>query len=94
MDFQSKVITINGEDFTVFEMSARQRQSMFKFYKDELDPVEIQANAIKMGCAEFRDKEIKDILDLPGKAFSDIADAVIAISGLADDSEKDAEKNS
>ncbi len=92
MKFNSKSITIGGDKFEIKEISARQRQQLFKLFKDETDPVEAQAHSIKMGCAQFVDKTIDEIFDIPGTIFAQLAEEVMKISGLGDDSET--EKNS
>lgn len=92
MKFNSKKITIGDDKFDIKEINARQRQQLFKLFKDETDPVEAQAHSIKMGCAQFIDKTIDEIFEMPGSIFAQLAEEVMKISGLGDDS--DAEKNS
>ena len=94
MKFQTLKVTIDGQKYDARELSAGQRKELFKMYKSEADPMETQAATIQMGFAAFKDKSIDEILDLPGTAFSSLADAIMMVSGLADDSEKEAEKNS
>jgi len=45
-----------------------------------------------MCCAQFVDKTIDEIFDMPGTIFAQLAEEVMKISGLGDDSET--EKNS
>lgn len=92
MKFNTKSITIDADKFEIKEINARQRQELFKLFKDETDPVEAQAHAIKMGCKQFIDKSINEIFEMPGTIFAKLAEEVMAISGLGDDSET--EKNS
>ena len=92
MKFNTKSLTIGSDKFDLKEINARQRQQLFKLFKDETDPVEAQAHSIKMGCAQFKDKTIDEIFDMPGTVFAQLAEEVMKISGLGDDSE--AEKNS
>lgn len=92
MKFNSKSIKIGDDKFEIKEINARQRQELFKLFKDETDPVEAQAHSIKMGCAQFADKTIDEIFDMPGTIFAQLAEEVMKISGLGDDS--DTEKNS
>jgi hypothetical protein len=94
MNFNSKTIKINGDSFTLTELSARQRKDLFKLFNDQTDPIEVQAHTILMGCKEFKGKEIDDILDCPGTVVSALSDGVMEISGLSDSSQKDAVKNS
>lgn len=94
MKFNTTKVTIGGEKYEIKEINARQRQELFKLFKDGTDPVEAQAHSIKMGCAAFKDKEIDEIFEMPGTIFSKLADEVMKISGLGDDSEKEEVKNS
>lgn len=92
MKFNTKKITVGGDKYDIKEINARQRQQLFKLFKDETDPVEAQAHSIKMGCSQFVDKTIDEIFEMPGTVFSKLADEVMKISGLGDD--EDTEKNS
>jgi len=94
MKFKTKKLKIDSEKFDIKEINARQRQELFKLFKDETDPVEAQAHAIKMGCSQFQDMAIDEILDMPGTVFASLAEEVMNISGLGDKSEKDEVKNS
>lgn len=94
MNFVTSQITVDGKTVEVRELSARQRQAMLKLNKDGIDPIEIQAHIIKMGCSEFAESSIDDLLDMPGKAFSKISEKILNLSGLGDESEDDATKNS
>jgi hypothetical protein len=92
MKFQTKTVEINGESFTVKELSARQRKEALKLYNDKADPIDIQAHYIKMGVEKFKDSLTEDILDIPGSAFTELVEAVMEISGLTD--KEDEVKNS
>lgn len=92
MKFKTLDLEIDGEVFKLQEISARQRQELFKLYKGDADPVEAQAASIKMGCPAFKDKALDEILDMPGTVFAALADGVMKLSGLGDD--KEDEKNS
>jgi len=93
MEFSTSSITVDGKSVEVRELSARQRQTLFKLNKDDLDPLEIQANIIKMGCNDYASIEVDAILDIPGRAFDAIATAVLSVSGLSEDDQEGAEKN-
>ena len=92
MKFNTKTVTIGSDKYDIKEINARQRQELFKLFKDDTDPVEAQAHSIKMGCTQFADKSIDEIFEMPGTIFAKLAEEVMKISGLGDDS--DAEKNS
>ncbi len=92
MKFNTKSITIGSDKFELKEINARQRQELFKLFKDGTDPVEAQAHSIKMGCTQFVDKTIDEIFEMPGTVFAKLAEEVMKLSGLGDDSEL--EKNS
>ena len=94
MKFKTKVVTIDGDKYNLKEINARQRQSLFKLFKDDTDPVEAQAHSIQMGCAELKDKSIDEIFEMPGTVFAQLAEEVMKISGLGDNDEQDAVKNS
>lgn len=91
MKFKTKSITIGGDKYEIKEINARQRQELFKLFKEETDPVEAQAHSIKMGCSQFVDKSIDEIFEMPGTIFAQLAEEVMRVSGLGDD---DSEKNS
>lgn len=93
MKFDKKTIELKGERFTINELSARNRQAIFKmFKKEDIDAVELQAHYIKLGCTEFKDSTLDDIMELPGTVFGKLADEVVQVSGLSD--EADTTKNS
>ena len=92
MKFNTKSVTIGDNKYDIKEINARQRQELFKLFKDDTDPVEAQAHSIKMGCTQFSSKTIDEIFEMPGTIFAKLAEEVMKISGLGDDS--DAEKNS
>jgi len=94
MKFNTKSINIGGDKFDIKEINARQRQELFKLFKGETDPVEAQAHSIKMGCTQFVDTSIDEIFEMPGTVFAKLADEVMKISGLGDESEKEEVKNS
>lgn len=90
MKFDQKSIELKGEKFTVNELSARDRQTIFKMFKD-IDAVTLQAHYIKLGVAEFKDVDLDAVMDLPGTVFGKLADEVVIVSGLGE--EADAAKN-
>jgi malate/lactate dehydrogenase len=94
MEFQTKEVTINGNTFHIKELSARQRKEMYQYYKDERDPVDVQAFTIQAGCEECKGMTPEQILDMPGTIFGALSDEIIQVSGLADNAEGEAEKNS
>jgi len=93
MKFKESVLKVEGEEITVRELSAKQRQTLFELHNSETNPIEIQANIISMGCEAFVDTSIDEIGDLPGSYFDSIAKGVLKVSGLDDDAEAEAEKN-
>jgi len=95
MNFETKTVEVKGNTYNVQELSARQRQEVYKLFKsDDVDPVSLQAHYILRGCVEFKDSTLDEIMDLPGSLFGTLADEVVKISGLADESAEDSEKNS
>jgi len=94
MDFQTLEVLVRGETYLASELSARQRQELFKLYKEDKDPVEVQAYTVKMGYEEFKDLPIDELIDFPGSALATLSDGVLIVSGLADNADKEAEKNS
>lgn len=94
MEFNSTSLKIGKDVFTLSEMSAAKRRDMFKLFKEETGPIEVQAYAIQFCCDKFKDAEIDDIMEMPGTVFSKLAEEAMKISGLSDDAEAEAEKNS
>jgi len=39
MKFNTKSVTIGGDKYEIKEINARQRQQLFKLFKDDTDPV-------------------------------------------------------
>ena len=91
MKFNSKTVEIGGDKYTIKEISAKERKQIFVIVRGD-DPTDAEAHAIKMGCAQFADKTIDEIYEMPGTIFAILAKEVMTISGLGDDSET--EKNS
>lgn len=91
---ESAKLKIDGEKVIVRELSARQRGELFQLNNAETNPVEIQAHIVKMGCPKYKDTSIDDISDFPGTSVDEISKEILDISGLGDDAEAEAEKNS
>ena len=81
-----------GSVAEINELSARQRMQLFALYKKKMNPIEVQAHVIKMGCPEHSDKSVDKILDLPGQLFDEVSTRILDISGLGADSQAKAEK--
>ena len=94
MKFKESKLKVEGEEIIVRELSAKQRGALFDLHNAKTNPVEIQANIIKMGCPIYADISIDDIGDFPGSAVDDISKEILKISGLGDDSVEEAVKNS
>jgi len=95
MKFNTKSITIGGDKYGIKELSAKQRHEMYLYFKkDGSDPVAAQAHYIKMSCTQFKDKSINEIFDMPGSVFAKLAEEIMSVSGLGEDDDKEAEKNS
>jgi len=93
MKFKTSKKEIEGESFSIRELSAKQRQVMLGLHTDETNPIVIQANLIKMCCDGFEEKTIDEILDMPGGCFDELAKEVLEVSGLGEDATEGAEKN-
>ena len=78
----------NGETLDISELTLEQRGKLHQAAKN--DPIQAQALVVCMGCALFDESDIKDVKQMPGDLISEIADGILALSGLA---EEDAEKN-
>jgi len=75
-----------GDTIEIQELTLEQRGKLHATAK--ADPIEGQALIVCMGCVMFTEADIQDVKQLPGDLVSDIADAVLALSGLAEDAEK------
>lgn len=92
--FNKKAVKIGDYEFHLTELSARARQVMFALYKDDTDPISLQANYIRLGCDELKDMSIDEILDgVPGTVLTKLSERIIEFNGLNVDSVEDAEKN-
>ena len=94
MKFKESKLTIEGEKIIVRELSAKQRGALFDLNNAKTNPVEIQTNIIQMGCPIYKDTSIDDIGDFPGTAVDDISKEILKVSGLGEESDEEAEKNS
>ncbi len=97
MEFKAKteIVNIGDHTLTIIELSAKQRSQMMKLYKSEnAGPIDIQAYIIKAGCTECADMNIDEILDMPGTIVGELSDEILLISGLTENAEEEAEKNS
>ncbi|MCP5018061.1 MAG: hypothetical protein GY938_22725 [Ketobacter sp.] len=78
----------DGQEIGINELTLEQRGKLHQAAKK--DPIEAQALVVCMGCDLFTEKDIPAVKGMPGDLISDIADAVLGISGLSDE---DAEGN-
>ncbi len=75
-----------GDSIEIQELTLEQRGKLHAAAK--ADPIEGQALIVCMGCVMFAEADIQDVKQLPGDLVSDIADAVLELSGLSEDAEK------
>lgn len=76
----------DGSEIELSELTLEQRGKLHQAAKK--DPIEAQALVVCMGCSLFDESDIASIKGMPGDLISDIADAVLEISGLSEDAEK------
>jgi len=79
----------DGEEIAISELTLKQRGKLHVAAKK--DPIDAQALVVCMGCSLFEESDLDAVKDMPGDLISDIADAILSLSGLSDD--EDAEKN-
>lgn len=87
--FKRDAVNVGGVDYTVRELSARQRREIFNQYKQDEDSLLMSAMMVQAGCVEFNGKSVDDILDLPGSLFDALSSAVTKVSGIAADDSDD-----
>jgi len=75
-----------GDTIELQELTLEQRGKLHAAAK--ADPIEGQALIVCMGCKMFTEADIQDVKQLPGDLVTDIADAIIELSGLSEDAEK------
>lgn len=88
---QTKTVKVGEGDITITELSLAQRSQLLPAIKK--DPVGAQELVVCMGCDVFDENDPKDIeavKRLKSDVVADIADEILNLSGLGDES---AEKN-
>ena len=86
-----ETVTIQGRDIEVFEMTGRQRKEIPGLVEKKQD---LETFCIKECVPALKDKTIDEILDLPSSVYVALSDAILRLSGLAEDSSSKAVKNS
>ena len=76
----------NGDVLPIRELTLAQRGKLHQAAKD--NPIEAQALVVCLGCDLFDESDIESVKGMPGDLVSDIADAILALSGLMEDAEK------
>ena len=71
----------SGDTVQVRELTVRERGKLRELTDD---PVTAQARIVALGCP-ILEGDAEAIMDLPGKMVSDMADAILRLSGLMDD---------
>lgn len=88
---KTKTVKVGDDDVAITELSLSQRSTLLPAIKQ--DPVGAQALVVCMGCDVFDENDPKDVeavKRLKSEVIADIADEVLNLSGLGDES---AEKN-
>ena len=88
MVFNESVVSVKGYQFTVHELSARNRKRIFGLFKDEVNSMDLQAEVIRMGCDLFSGYTVEQLLELPSTIFEQLYTKIYDISGLNEDSKK------
>jgi hypothetical protein len=76
----------DGGEIEISELTLKQRGRLHASAKT--DPIEAQALVVCMGCALFDDGDLEAVQGMPGDLITDIADAILSLSGLNEDAEK------
>ena len=90
-ELQKEIVTIQGQDIEVFEMTGRQRKQIPKVIEKKQD---IESYCIKECVPAFKEMTIDEILDLPSSVYAALSDAILKLSGLTDEAGDKATKNS
>lgn len=88
---QKETVEVQGKKIEVFEMTGRQRKELPKLAEKKQD---IESYCIKECVPELKDMTTNQILDLPSSVYTVLSDAVLKLSGLSEDANEEAEKNS
>lgn len=76
----------DGQVLPIRELTLGERGRLHK--AAESNPIQAQALIVAMGCELFDENDIEQIQGLPGDLVSGIADAILDLSGLGGDAEK------
>lgn len=86
-------VTIGGEAFTIRGLTVSQRKKFYDASKEDM--FKAQAVVVCMGMPILSDEDIDEVLEMDSKLITELADAILVKSGLADDEEEgDPTKNS
>lgn len=83
-------IEVNGMTVAISGLTVGQRKKFYDASKEDL--FHAQALVVCMGCAEFTEDDVEEVLQLDSQSITELADAILKKSGLSDD--EDEEKNS
>ena len=92
---QSTFALPDGESLAIRELSAGGRRALIDVTQGKKgDAFLMAAITVRAGCPEFAELSPEEVLDLmPAELLNEIAGAVLRLSGIAMDSEAQAEKN-
>jgi len=83
--FKTGTVKTVGGDYTIRELSMKQRKELTLKHKKRKDLILMQVHLVKLGCDQLNDVSEDDIMALPGTMFDDIAVACSKLSGLYDE---------
>lgn len=84
---KTKTVSIGKDKIEIKELTLEQRGNLREISKD---PVRGQAVIVCLGCTMFDETDIDAVMGLSGGVVSELADAILALSGLTGE---EAEKN-
>lgn len=85
----------DGKTASVRELNAGERGEVIRLFKENKNIAEIHARIIVMGAqdngkAVFNEKDVSELLKLPGRVVQSLADRILELSAMGgDDSKKE-----
>lgn len=93
---KKKTITMDGDELEITELSMAQRSKLMDAVRDEsVDVMRKTALIVCMGVSFFDETNPADVDEVAalGEVIMDVSNQILSLSGLGDDSVKEAEKN-
>lgn len=90
---RAEVSLPNGKTATVRELTAGERGEVVKLFREQRGIAEIHARIIVMATVDgdepvFREKDVPELLKLPGRVIQKLADKILELSAMGESDPK------